>query len=91
MLIRELTKEIGKILQFSFRYEQSRKVYMTIRFVSKVIELFQEQIEKEPQNIALRIDLAEYASNHLREADAIRTLQEAYELAQDYKTLNKVK
>ena len=40
MLIRNITKEIGKILQLSLRYKVSRKVYKTIRFVNKVIEIY---------------------------------------------------
>ena len=55
ILIRKITKNLGRILESIKRFGTAKKVYDTIRYVDSVCRIFKEEIKIEPKNIDLRI------------------------------------
>lgn len=86
LLIRKTTKNLAKLLELLGKYQLSRKVYETIKFVDSVCKLYELEInaltkmkeggdENRQKQFDLRIEYSEYLANHLRDYKAIQVLQ----------------
>ena len=55
ILIRKITKNLGRALESIKRFDTAKKVYNTIRYVDSVCRIFKQEIKIEPKNIDLII------------------------------------
>ena len=59
-------------------YNTAMKLYDSVLFVSKVLEMHKNLISKSSDNLKMRLDYSEYAISHFRQELAVEILQEAF-------------